>query len=262
MPHVLLSDSIAVELEAQEPWPQPITLYQPYEVEQILLPDNANCLAVQAFLKMCQLDFQIEPRKNAEFMSPSGRVPFIKCGTKLISEFDGIVAHIGSKGISLSDHLDPAGKVDMRAYQSLVNNVFVNAELYICWVDPAILNTVTKARHGSVYPWPLNHYLNWQKRREVIKRLSVLGWYNKSLDEVFDDVKKCCIALSERLADEEFFFGKDKPNELDALVFGHIFTIITTPLPNNKLAMIVQGHPKLVNLCKRIEIRYFRRTED
>ncbi|KAL0131633.1 hypothetical protein PUN28_002881 [Cardiocondyla obscurior] len=242
---------------SQEPWPQPITLYQPYEVEQILLPDNANCLAVQAFLKMCQLDFQIEPRKNAEFMSPSGRVPFIKCGTKLISEFDGIVEHIKSKGTSLSEDLDPAGKVDMRAYQSLVNNVFLNAELYICWVDPTILNGLTKKRHGSVYPWPLNHYLNWQKRREVIKKLSVLGWYKKSLDEVFDDVKKCCIALSERLADEEFFFGKIRPNELDALVFGHIFTILTTPLSTDKLATIVKDHPKLVNHCKRIEISFF-----
>lgn len=198
---------------AQEPWPQPITLYQPYEVEQILLPDNANCLAVQAFLKMCKLEFQIEPRKNAEFMSPSGRVPFIKCGSKLISEFDGIVTHIGNKGISLSKDWDPSNKVeheaDMRAYLSLVNNVFLNAELYICWVDSIVLNAVTKLRHGSVYPWPLNHYLNWQKRREVVKKLNVLGWYSKSLDEVFDDVKKCCMALSERLGDEEFFFGKE-----------------------------------------------------
>ncbi|KAG5328884.1 MTX2 protein, partial [Acromyrmex heyeri] len=256
MPHVLLGDSIAVELEAQEPWPQPITLYQPYEVEQILLPDNANCLAVQAFLKMCQLDFQIEPRKNAEFMSPSGRVPFIKCGTKLISEFDSIVAHIGSKGISLSDHLDPDGKVDMRAYQSLVNNVFVNAELYICWVDPAILN-VTKQRHGSVYPWPLNHYLNWQKRREVIKKLSILGWYNKSLDEVFDDVKKCCIALSERLADEEFFFGKE-PTEVDALVYGHIYTLTSPSFPyNEEVAAIIRQFPKLIEHMFRIEHHYF-----
>ncbi|XP_014486028.1 PREDICTED: metaxin-2-like isoform X2 [Dinoponera quadriceps] len=256
MPHILLSDSIAVELEAQEPWPQPITLYQPYEVEQILLPDNANCLAVQAFLKMCQLEFEIEPRKNAEFMSPSGCVPFIKCGTKLISEFDSIVTHIENKGISLSNNLDHDAKVDMRAYVSLVNNVFVNAELYICWVDEIVLNSVTKLRHGSVYPWPLNHYLNWQKKREVIKKLSILGWYNKSLDEVFDDVKKCCIALSERLADEEFFFGKE-PNELDALVFGHIFTIITTPLPNNELARIVKGYPKLIKLCKHIETSIF-----
>ncbi|XP_077262370.1 metaxin-2 isoform X1 [Temnothorax americanus] len=246
-----------LDLRAQEPWPQPITLYQPYEVEQILLPDNANCLAVQAFLKMCQLDFQIEPRKNAEFMSPSGRVPFVKCGTKLISEFDGIVAHIGSKGTSLSDHLDPAGKVDMRAYQSLVNNVFVNAELYICWVDPAILNGVTKQRHGSVYPWPLNHYLNWQKRREVIKRLGVLGWYNKSLDEVFDDVKKCCVALSERLADEEFFFGKE-PTEVDALVYGHVRTLTSPSFPSNeKVAATIYQFPKLIEHMFRVEYRYF-----
>jgi len=57
-------------------------------------------------------------------------------------------------------------------------------------------------------------------------------------------------------------FVSSKPNELDALVFGHIFTIITTPLPNNGLAMIVRSYPKLVKLCKRIETRYFRRTED
>jgi metaxin len=57
-------------------------------------------------------------------------------------------------------------------------------------------------------------------------------------------------------------FMSSKPNELDALVFGHIFTIITTPLPNNGLAIIVQSYPKLVKLCKRIETRYFRRTKD
>ncbi|XP_050448059.1 metaxin-2 isoform X3 [Cataglyphis hispanica] len=256
MPHVLLSDSIAVELEAQEPWPQSITLYQPYEVEQILLPDNANCLAVQAFLKMCRLDFQIEPRKNAEFMSPSGRVPFIKCGTKLISEFDGIVAHIASKGINLSDHLDSDAKVDMRAYLSLVNNVFVNAELYICWVDTTILNAVTKPRHGSVYPWPLNHYLNWQKRREVIKKLNVLGWYNKSLDEVYDDVRKCCIALSERLGDEEFFFGKD-PTEIDALIYGHIHALTSPSFPSNQgIITMIHQFPKLIEHMFRIKHLY------
>lgn len=59
-------------IPAQEPWPQDVKLFQPYEVEQILLPDNANCLAVQAFLKMCGLDFEVEPRSNAEYMSPSG----------------------------------------------------------------------------------------------------------------------------------------------------------------------------------------------
>ncbi len=40
---------------ASEPWPTDVQLYQPYEVEQVLLPDNANILTVQAFLNMSNL---------------------------------------------------------------------------------------------------------------------------------------------------------------------------------------------------------------
>ena len=40
---------------ASEPWPHDVQLYQPYEVEQVLLPDNANILTIQAFLNMCNL---------------------------------------------------------------------------------------------------------------------------------------------------------------------------------------------------------------
>nr|XP_012139830.1 PREDICTED: metaxin-2-like isoform X5 [Megachile rotundata] len=209
MPSALLADTIALGLEAQDPWPQQITVYQPYDVEQILLPDSANCLAVQAFLRMCKIDFQLETRSNAEYMSPSGRVPFIKCGAFIISEFDNIVSFIGNKGISLSEHLSATCKADMRAYMSLVDNVFFNAELYICWVDEATLNEVTKPRHGSVYPWPLNHFLNWQKRKEVIKKLNVLGWYNKTIEEVCSDVNNCCTILSERLEGNDYFSGED-----------------------------------------------------
>ena len=60
-----------------EPWPNNAQLFQPYEVEQILLNDNANCLAVQAFLHMLNLDFTVEMRTNAEQMSPSGKLSVI-----------------------------------------------------------------------------------------------------------------------------------------------------------------------------------------
>lgn len=116
-------------ISAQEPWPKDVKLYQPYEVEQILLPDNANCLAVKAFLNMCNLNFQVEPRPNAEFMSPTGKVPFIRAGAFIISEFEAIVQFVNSKDISLSADLEPEQKSDMRAYMSLVHNVLENAEV-------------------------------------------------------------------------------------------------------------------------------------
>ncbi|XP_011301582.1 metaxin-2 [Fopius arisanus] len=257
MPVPLLSEVIELELGAQEPWPQPIKLYQPYEVEQILLPDNANCLAVQAFLHMLNLDYQIEPRKNAEYMSPSGRVPFIQCGAFVVSDFDNIVGFLGNKGARLSQDLDEAEKTDMRAYIALVNTCLANAEQYICWVEPSTLEEVTKPRHGSVYPWPLNHILNWQKERQITKKLRVLGFYSKSIEEIYQEVKMCCTALSERLDGKPYFYGNKGPKELDALVFGHLFTILTTPIPARRLAEIVKEFPDLVDLCKRIEKSFF-----
>ncbi|XP_022817109.1 metaxin-2 isoform X2 [Spodoptera litura] len=243
---------------AQEPWPDNVKLFQPYEVEQILLPDNASCLAVQAFLKMCNLPFEVEMRWNAEFMSPSGRVPFIKCGAFVVSELEPIVQFAANKGVSLCGKLSTEEKAEMRAYMSLITNVLVNAELYISWVDSETFNAVTKVRNSSVYPWPLGWLQTRAKRNAVIKRLKALHWYDKTIDQVLADVEQCCNSLSQRLGDKDYFFG-NSPTELDALVFGHVFTIITTRLPCRKLADTVRKHESLVALAKRVDEHYFKR---
>jgi len=173
-----------MELGASEPWPSDVKLYQPYEVEQILLQDHANSLAVQVFLRMCGLDFQVEMRSNAEHMSPSGKLPFIKCGAFVVADLDPIVSFVSNKGITLSGHLDASQKADMRAYMSLANNILGNAELFISWCDETVMNEVTVPRYGSVYSWPLNSILSWKKQKQVHRKLSAMGWTNKSLEEV------------------------------------------------------------------------------
>jgi hypothetical protein len=57
-------------------------------------------------------------------------------------------------------------------------------QLYITWCDKTTLKEVTKPRFGSVLPWPLNHIITWQKCGQVVKKLRVLGWGYKTLDEV------------------------------------------------------------------------------
>ncbi|KAH1015156.1 metaxin-2 [Dendroctonus ponderosae] len=260
MPSPLI-DRISIELGAQEPWPKDVKLFQPYEVEQILLPDNANCLAVQAFLKMCNLDFQVEPRANAEDMSPTGKVPFIKVGRFVTAELEGIVQFVNGKDISLTDKLDNEQKSDLRAYMSLIKNVIEVAELYYCWNDRETYNEVTSVRNGSVYPWPLNHIKNIEKKHQVVKKLKVLDWYHKTIEEVHQEVQSCCEALNVRLDNKPYFFAEG-PTELDALVFGHLFTILTTPLTRKDLAKIVRRYPPLIDLVKRIEIDYFKKESE
>lgn len=62
----------------QTPWPDVVQLFQPNEATQILLPDSANCLSVQAFLRMCNLNYEVISKPNAEFMSPSGNLIVIR----------------------------------------------------------------------------------------------------------------------------------------------------------------------------------------
>lgn len=66
------------------------------------------------------------------------------------------------------------------------------------------------------------------------------------------------MSLSERLDKGPYFFG-NKPTELDALVFGHLFSILTTELPGNQFASVVKDFRNLTQLCKRIEKEYFEK---
>uniref|UniRef100_A0A2P2I705 Metaxin-2 n=1 Tax=Hirondellea gigas TaxID=1518452 RepID=A0A2P2I705_9CRUS len=207
---------------------------------------------------MCRLDYRKDERANAEYMSPSGRVPFIKAGAFVVAEMDPIISFVGHKNVTLTEHLDSSQKADMRAYMSLVNNVLGAAELYISWVHQETYDSVTYPRYGSVQPWPLNVILTRQRRRTVLRRLQLLGWKHKTLQEVYGEVDNCCRALSERLENQPFFFG-NSPTELDAVVFGHLFTLLTTPLPDSSLASVVRSYPTLVTLCRNIDGEYFKK---
>lgn len=81
---------------------------------------------------MCHLDFQVELRANAEAMSPTLKVPFIKAGRFVTAELEGIVQFVNGKGISLTDKLDSEQKADMRAYMSLIHSVIEVAEVSFC----------------------------------------------------------------------------------------------------------------------------------
>lgn len=170
-------------------------------------------------------------------------------------------------------------------------NSFHLSKLYICWMDKQTLEEVTYRRYGSVYPWPLNYIQNYRKRNAVVRKLKVFNWASYTNEQVVKKVRKCCVFLKEKLGDNQYFYGDRwklsrilpfilkfsvinrpiftlslnlySPTELDALVFGHIFTILTTPLPNNNLQHLIKNNfESLVNLCFRIEKEFFSKSPE
>uniref|UniRef100_A0A670I433 Metaxin-2 n=1 Tax=Podarcis muralis TaxID=64176 RepID=A0A670I433_PODMU len=196
------------------------------------------------------------PQNAALYQPLKGKVPFIHVGNQVVSELGPIVQFVKAKGHSLSDGLDEVQKAEMKAYMELVNNMLLTAELYLQWCDDATVQEITHPRYGSPYPWPLNRILAYQKQWEVRRKMKAIGWGSKSLDQVLEDVDQCCQALSQRLGTQQYFFNK-KPTELDALVFGHLFTILTTQLISDELSEKVKGYSNLIAFCRRIEQHYF-----
>ncbi|XP_016408552.1 metaxin-2-like [Sinocyclocheilus rhinocerous] len=130
-------------------------------------------------------------------------------------------------------------------------------DLYIQWCDDYTATEISRPRYSSPYSWPLNHILAYQKQWEVRRKMNAIGWSGKSLEQVYEDVSQCCQALSQRLGTQPYFFNK-QPTELDALVFGHLFTILTTQLTNDELAEKVKSYTNLLSFCHRIEQAYFK----
>ncbi|WAR05174.1 MTX2-like protein [Mya arenaria] len=125
----------------------------------------------------------------------------------------------------------------------------------------AVQTRVTRERYGCMQPWPLNRILPCKKYFDIKRKLSVVDWLNKSFNEVCEEVITCCEALSERLGTQDFFFGK-KPTELDALVFGHLFTLLTTDLPNKEFAQVIGKYDNLVQFCKRVDQKYYKQLDN
>lgn len=145
----------SLQFAEEEPW-NDAKLYQPYEAEQILLAENASCLAVKAYLnvslvilpsrefrfkqnvvflpfQMCNLTYTVEACPNAEYMSPGGhmtKLPILQCGAFVVSELEPIINLVEKKGHSLTAAMDPDEKNDLRAYLSLTEKIFTNAEVH------------------------------------------------------------------------------------------------------------------------------------
>lgn len=90
----------------------------------------------------------------------------------------------------------------------------------------------------------------------MLTYLKNIEWITKSFDDVVENCDRCFRALSIKLSSNQYFIG-DQPTELDALAFGHLYTILTTELPNMRIANTLKKYQNLISFCKRIDEEFF-----
>lgn len=288
--------------------------------------------------QMCRLSYTIESHANAEYMSPGGhmtKLPILQCGAFVVSELEPIINLVEKKGHSLTESMDADEKNDLRAYLTLTEKIFTNAEVYSrnrmrafcdlslmqmskCYLtSPHFFETIASCQYVSCTfvgwtsklwrRWPTNGTVrcirspwityriggsanvsstNW--RCSIGRPIRMSKWWRRCASAAyFWKINWGTISISMATGEygvydigefvrqillffywpnvrhvlRRFFFRIPffrSPTELDALVFGHIFTILTTPLPNNSLQQLIKDNfSTLVDLCFRIEKEFF-----
>ncbi|CEF70302.1 Metaxin-2 [Strongyloides ratti] len=234
-------------------------IYGPYSSTQGLLYENAEVSATKTLLRMGNLPFHYEERPNVEFMSNNERIPILRLNNdnKIICGFNAVYNLMASRGLSLCDNIADNQMVDLEAYIAVIEETLRHVEIWMCWMDDNIYHRTTAKRYGSVYRWPLNNILPYLQRKKMKQYLSSIGWGDKTVDEIIHIAENCFHSLSSKLGNNTFFFG-DSPTHLDALVFGHLFSITTTLLPNNKLACLIGKFKNLERFSTNIHDNYHK----
>jgi metaxin len=96
------------------------------------------------------------------------------------------------------------------------------------------------------------------KRREILRYLNDIGWGKLKIEEVTNKAEACFQALSIKLGNNKYIVGNE-PTELDALAFGHLYTILTTELPSMHLLNSLRKFPNLLKYCYDLDAEWFKR---
>ncbi|PIK62175.1 putative metaxin-1 [Apostichopus japonicus] len=197
----------------------------------------------------------------------SALYPIFRANEKVFKDSDEeVIKYLKEKNFNADAGLTDQERADVLAYAALMEERLQPALLYLWWVDAKNHVEFSRPWYARAFHFPFNYFLPGRIHRAAEERLESTRGGNHILPEelrskVFKDAKDCLDLLSEKLNEQQFFFG-DSPSSLDALVFSYLAPILRVPFPNNELKDHVKQSENLWMYCSRILQRYFPATSE
>lgn len=133
---------------------------------------------------------------------------------------------------------------------------------YVLWGDPRN-SDATRTLYAKRLPFPFNFIYPHRYIKQASEYLKIVA--NFSIDDKLEhhntaemilNAKKYINMLAERLEKKRWFFGKQKPDELDATVYAALSILQNLQLPHNDLKSHINECPQVISYIERIRKRY------
>lgn len=207
------------------------------------------CMKAETYLRYRGIPYKVVP--SGPRKSPTGKIPFIVEGGRIITDSDAIIAHFeNQRDERLDDGMSEAERATAFFVRELVEDRLYWQITYMRWGDPAgwavfrpdLVKFLPPAMLGPVL-FLLRRRLLAQMRERGLKSADPEGAYRKG--------KTVLDALSGLLGDQPFFLG-DKPRSLDMSLYAFLANILDQPYGNP-----LQAHGRtlanLVAYCARMK---------
>lgn len=132
---------------------------------------------------------------------------------------------------------------------------------YMWFVEERNYVELTRPWYAKRLPFPSNYTVpgQMQRRAEADHRAQFSEYDEVSTQEtaLLKEAQKCLTLLSEKLGDQEFFFGR-QPTSFDAIVFSYLAPMLKVPFPSfNHIQTHLKACDNLTSFISRILQKYF-----
>jgi glutathione S-transferase len=183
--------------------------------------------------------------------SPTGKLPYIKVGEKVISDSTLIIDYLKTEqGDVLDRSLTANQRADSWALQVMLEEHLYWIIVYSRWVDPSGWAIAKKDFFGSL-PKVLQWFVPMIVRRKIKKALYVQGLGRHSREVIYALGKKDLLTIAAYLYAQPFVFGEE-PTSIDACVYAFLASILFAPIPS-PLKQYAEQLPELLAYCERMK---------
>lgn len=224
---------------------------------------DPHCLAVMSYCKFANVPIKFEATNNV-WKSPNGCLPVLHHNESKKSTVKEIFQHLREQDYGCEFELTISQSADMISFLAMVENKLAPAVNHSIWLDSKMFSEVTRPWYGKAVGFPYSlYYPNSQYNK--YKNFIYNSHPNLLQDDVdvkiYNDAKECLKHLSAKLAENEFFFGK-QPTALDAIVYGYLALMIRPVQQNSSLTRQLNQLDNLVHFVGRIRHRYFSQESE
>ncbi|KAG0210656.1 hypothetical protein BGX28_009083 [Mortierella sp. GBA30] len=235
------------------------------KIQPVIGSFDVDSLKWMAYLKFNQIEFDIKPAFEPN-MSPSGKLPFLALPNGSLVTADGFEAFVQeNKAESGTAKLDLNEAAEAVAFTTLAESKIHTALLYTLWFEAPHFEATTRQHYFGHHNWLLALLLPYFEKSSIVQSM-LLTRTQIDRELIFEEAASAVEALAVELGDKnEYFFGKDKPSSLDAIVFAYLHVILTMPKIRNvddagrsgELARIVRKHENLFRYSQNIWKKWF-----